>query len=161
MKLLKQSIACFVAVFAISGAVLAGTANITGTAYVTLGSSEVSEKSDGSNIQEYTNSGVWVQEGMPEGFPSKLVANCKGTTVYSAEWANRGDSFICVATDIDGDGFVNVGGASNPDFSDCHAETVAGWGKYADVTQTVQCHFVENITQNTFILAWTGQFTTP
>ena len=45
--------------------------------------------------------------------------------------------------------------------SDCHAETVAGWGKYADVTQTVQCHFVENITQNTFILAWTGEFTTP
>ena len=161
MKLLKQSIACFVAVFVISGAVLAGTANITGTAYVTLGDSEMSVTADGHNLQEYTNSGVWVQEGMPEGFPSKMVAECKGTTVYSAEWANLGDTFICKATDIDGDGFVNVGGASNPDFSDCHAETVAGWGKYAGSTQTVQCAFVENITQNTFILKWTGEFTTP
>ena len=160
MKLLKQSIACFVAVFVISGAVLAGTANITGTAYVTL-NMEMSVTADGHNLQEYTNTGVWVQDGMPEGFPSKMVAECKGTTVYSAEWANLGDTFICKATDIDGDGFVNVGGASNPDFSDCHAETVAGWGKYAGSTQTVQCHFVENITQNTFILKWTGEFTTP
>ena len=160
MKLLKQSIACFVAVFVINGAVLAGTANITGTAYVTL-NMEMSVTADGHNLQEYTNSGVWVQEGMPEGFPSKMVAECKGTTVYSAEWANLGDTFICKATDMDGDGFVNVGGASNPDFSDCHAETVAGWGKYAGSTQTVQCAFVENITQNTFILKWTGEFTTP
>jgi hypothetical protein len=160
MKLLKQSIACFVAVFVISGAVLAGTANITGTAYVTL-NMEMSVTADGHNLQEYTNTGVWVQDGMPEGFPSKMVAECKGTTVYSAEWANLGDTFICKATDIDGDGFVNVGGASNPDFSDCHAETVAGWGKYAGSTQTVQCAFVENITQNTFILKWTGEFTTP
>ena len=121
MKLLKQSIACFVAVFVISGAVLAGTANITGTAYVTL-NMEMSVTADGHNLQEYTNTGVWVQDGMPEGFPSKIVAECKGTTVYSAEWANLGDTFICKATDIDGDGFVNVGGASNPDFSDCHAE---------------------------------------
>ena len=160
MKLLKQSIACFVAVFVISGAVLAGTANITGTAYVTL-NMEMSVTADGHNLQEYTNTGVWVQDGMPEGFPSKMVAECKGTTVYSAEWANLGDTFICKATDIDGDGFVNVGGASNPDFSDCHAETVTGWGKYAGSTQTVQCAFVENITQNTFILKWTGEFTTP
>jgi hypothetical protein len=160
MKLLKQSIACFVAVFVISGAVLAGTANITGTAYVTL-NMEMSVTADGHNLQEYTNTGVWVQDGMPEGFPSKMVAECKGTTVYSAEWANLGDTFICKATDIDGDGYVNVGGASNPDFSDCHAETVAGWGKYAGSTQTVQCAFVENITQNTFILKWTGEFTTP
>ena len=160
MKLLKQSIACFVAVFVISGAVLAGTANITGTAYVTL-NMEMSVTADGHNLQEYTNTGVWVQDGMPEGFPSKMVAECKGTTVYSAEWANLGDTFICKATDMDGDGFVNFGGASNPDFSDCHAETVAGWGKYAGSTQTVQCAFVENITQNTFILKWTGEFTTP
>ena len=160
MKLLKQSIACFVAVFVISGAVLAGTANITGTAYVTL-NMEMSVTADGHNLQEYTNSGVWVQDGMPEGFPSKMVAECKGTTVYSAEWANLGDTFICKATDMDGDGFVNVGGASNPDFSDCHGETVVGWGKYAGLTQTVQCAFVENITQNTFILKWTGEFTTP
>ena len=122
---------------------------------------EMSVTADGHNLQEYTNTGVWVQDGMPEGFPSKMVAECKGTTVYSAEWANLGDTFICKATDIDGDGFVNVGGASNPDFSDCHAETVAGWGKYAGSTQTVQCTFVENITQNTFILKWTGEFTTP
>ena len=161
MKLLKQLIACFVAAFVISGAVLAGTTTITGVAYATTTSNEVSDMPDGRHLQKSTNSGVWVQEGLPEGFPSKLVADCQNVTVMSAEWANVGNTFICIATDIDGDGFVNVGGASAADWSDCHAETVAGWGKYASVTQTVQCHFVENITQNTFILKWAGEFTTP
>jgi len=160
MKLLKQSIVCFVAVFVISGAALAGTVAFTGTGYLTT-NIEVSATSDGRNLQNYTNSGFWVQEGLPEGFPNNVVGNCQGAAVTTAEWASLGDTFICVATDIDGDGFVNVGGSSNPDYSDCHAETVAGWGKYANVTQTVQCHFVENITQNTFILKWTGEFTTP
>ena len=89
MKLLKQSIACFVAVFVISGAVLAGTTTITGTAFVTLGDVEASTLSDGGNLSEYTNSGVWVLEGMPEGFPSKMAADCVGSTVYSAEWAKQ------------------------------------------------------------------------
>ena len=65
MKLLKQSIACFVAFFIISGAALAGTVTFTGTGYITLGDSEMSVTADGHNLQEYTNSGVWVQEGMP------------------------------------------------------------------------------------------------
>ena len=160
MKLLKQSIVCFVAVFVISGAVLAGTVTFTGTGYMTA-NLEISTMPDGRHLQQYTNTGVWVQEGLPEGFPNNVVGNCQGAAVTTAEWASLGDTFICVATDIDGDGFVNVGGSSNPDYSDCHGETVAGWGKYANVTQTVQCHFVENITQNTFILKWTGEFTTP
>ena len=160
MKLLKQSIACFVAFFIISGAALADTVTFTGTGYMTM-NMEISTMSDGRNLQKYTNTGVWVQEGLPEGFPSNVVGDCQGAAVTTPEWASLGDTFICIATDIDGDGFVYVGGSSNPDYSDCHAETVAGWGKYANVTQTVQCHFVENITQNTFILKWTGEFTTP
>ena len=160
MKLLKQLIACFVAVFALSGAALADTVAFTGTGYLTT-NIEVSATSDGRNLQNYTNSGFWVQEGLPEGFPSTLVADCQGVALSTAEWASLGDAFICVVTDIDGDGFVNVGGSSNPDYSDCHGETMAGWGKYANATTTVQCHFVENITQNTFILKWTGEFTTP
>ena len=72
-----------------------------------------------------------------------------------------GDTFICVATDGDGDGFINVGGSTQPDYSDCHAETVAAWGKYADVTQSVKCRFAGRVTPNAIILTWTGEFTTP
>ena len=160
MKFLKIFLLSLATVFAFSSLVLADTVTFTGTGYITT-NIEVSATPDGNNLQKYTNSGIWVQEGLPEGFPSTIVGDCQGAAVSTAEWASMGDTFICIATDIDGDGFVNVGGSSNPDYSDCHAETVAGWGKYANVTQTVQCHFVENITQNTFILKWTGEFTTP
>ena len=72
-----------------------------------------------------------------------------------------GDAFICIATDVDGDGFINAGGSTKPDYSDCHAETVAAWGKYADVTQSVKCRFAGRVTPNAIILTWTGEFTTP
>ena len=160
MKLLKQSIACFVAVFAISGAALAGTVTFTGTGYITT-NIEVSATPDGNNLQKYTNSGIWVQEGLPEGFPSTIVGDCQGAAVSTAEWASLGDTFICIATDIDGDGFINAGGSTKPDYSDCHAETVAAWGKYADVTQSVKCKFVGRVTPNAIMLTWTGEFTTP
>jgi hypothetical protein len=77
------------------------------------------------------------------------------------EWASLGDSFICVATDGDGDGFINAGGSTKPDYSDCHAATVAAWGKYADVTQSVKCRFAGRVTPNAIMLTWTGEFTTP
>ena len=160
MKLLKQSITCFVAFFIISGAALAGTVAFTGTGYLTT-NIEVTATSDGRNLQNYTNSGFWVQEGLPEGFPSTLVADCQGVALSTAEWASLGDSFICVATDGDGDGFINAGGSTQPDYSDCHAETVAAWGKYADVTQSVKCRFAGRVTPNAIILTWTGEFTTP
>ena len=160
MKLLKQSITCFVAFFIISGAALAGTVAFTGTGYLTT-NIEVTATSDGRNLQNYTNSGFWVQEGLPEGFPSNLVADCQGVALSTAEWASLGDSFICVATDGDGDGFINAGGSTKPDYSDCHAETVAAWGKYADVTQSVKCWFAGRVTPNAIILNWTGEFTTP
>ena len=160
MKLLKQSIACFVAFFIISGAALAGTVAFTGTGYLTT-NIEVTATSDGRNLQNYTNSGFWVQEGLPEGFPGTIVADCQGVALATAEWASLGDTFICVATDIDGDGFINAGGSTQPDYSDCHAETVAAWGKYADVTQSVKCWFAGRVTPNAIILNWTGEFTTP
>ena len=160
MKLLKQSITCFVAFFIISGAALAGTVAFTGTGYLTT-NIEVTATSDGRNLQNYTNSGFWVQEGLPEGFPSTLVADCQGVALSTAEWASLGDTFICVATDIDGDGFINAGGSTQPDYSDCHAKTVAAWGKYADVTTSVKCKFAGPVTPNAIILTWTGEFTTP
>ena len=61
MKLLEQSIVCFVAVFVISGAALAGTVTFTGTGYMTA-NMEISTMPDGRNLQQYTNTGVWVQE---------------------------------------------------------------------------------------------------
>ena len=160
MKLLKQSITCFVAFFIISGAALADTVTFSGTAYIKT-NIEVSATPDGRNLQNYTNSGFWVQEGLPEGFPSTLVADCQGVALSTAEWASLGDTFICVATDSDGDGFINAGGSTQPDYSDCHAETVAAWGKYADVTQSVKCWFAGRVTPNAIILNWTGEFTTP
>ena len=160
MKLLKQSITCFVAFIIISGAALAGTVAFTGTGYLTT-NIEVSATSDGRNLQNYTNSGFWVQEGLPEGFPSNLVADCQGVALSTAEWASLGDTFICVATDSDGDGFINAGGSTQPDYSDCHASTVAAWGKYADVTQSIKCHFAGRMSPNAIILKWTGEFTTP
>ena len=53
MKLLKQSIACFVAFFIISGAALADTVTFTGTGYMTM-NMEISTMSDGRNLQKYT-----------------------------------------------------------------------------------------------------------
>ena len=139
---------------------LAETVAFTGTGYVTT-NIEVSATSDGRNLQHYTNSGFWVQEGLPEGFPSTIVADCQGVALSTAEWASLGDTFICVATDGDGDGFINAGGSTQPDYSDCHAETVAAWGKYADVTQSVKCRFAGRVTPNAIMLTWTGEFTTP
>ena len=160
MKLLKTLILTLATIFAFSSFALAETVTFTGTGYVTT-NIEVSATPDGRNLQHYTNSGFWVQEGLPEGFPSTIVADCQGVALSTAEWASLGDSFICVATDGDGDGFINAGGSTKPDYSDCHAETVAAWGKYTGVTQSVQCKFVGRVTPSAIILTWTGEFTTP
>ena len=160
MKILKTLILTFATIFAFSSFALAETVTFTGTGYVTT-NIEVSATPDGRNLQHYTNSGFWVQEGLPEGFPSTIVADCQGVALSTAEWASLGDSFICVATDGDGDGFINAGGSTQPDYSDCHAATVAAWGKYADVTQSVKCKFAGRVTPNAIMLTWTGEFTTP
>ena len=160
MKTLKILILSLATVFAFSSFVQADTVTFTGTGYITT-NIEVSATPDGNNLQKYTNSGIWVQEGLPEGFPSTIVGDCQGAAVSTAEWASLGDTFICIATDIDGDGFINAGGSTKPDYSDCHAETVAAWGKYADVTQSVKCRFAGRVTPNAIILTWTGEFTTP
>ena len=160
MKLLKTLILTFATIFTFSSFALAETVTFTGTGYVTT-NIEVSATSDGRNLQHYTNSGFWIQEGLPEGFPGTVVADCQGVALATAEWANLGDAFICVATDGDGDGFINAGGSTKAVYSDCHAETVAAWGKYADVTQSVQCKFVGRVTPNAIMLTWTGEFTTP
>ena len=160
MKTLKILILSLATVFAFSSFVLAETVTFTGTGYITT-NVEVSATPDGRNLQNYTNSGFWVQEGLPEGFPGTIVADCQGVALATAEWASLGDTFICVATDIDGDGFINAGGSTQPDYSDCHAKTVAAWGKYADVTTSVKCKFAGPVTPNAIILTWTGEFTTP
>ena len=160
MKLLKTLMLTLVTIFAFSSFALAETVTFTGTGYVTT-NIDVTATPDGRNLQHYTNSGFWIQEGLPEGFPSTIVADCQGVALSTAEWASLGDSFICVATDGDGDGFINAGGSTKPDYSDCHAETVAAWRKYADVTQSVQCKFAGRVTPNAIMLTWTGEFTTP
>jgi len=159
MKFFKKTMLAMLTV-AISSVSLAGTVTITGTGYVST-NIDTTSTPDGNSLHSYSNHGFWVQEGLPEGFPATLYGDCKGSNLTTAQWANIGDTFICTATDIDGDGFVNVGRANNPDYSDCHFETVAGWGKYANVTQKGKCHFAGNVTPNSIILKWTGEFTTP
>ena len=124
MKLLKTLILTLATIFAFSSFALSETVTFTGTGYITT-NIEVSATSDGRNLQHYTNSGFWVQEGLPEGFPSVILADCQGVALSNAEWASLGDTFICVAADSDGDGFINAGGSTQPDYSDCHASTVA------------------------------------
>ena len=75
MKTLKILILSLATVFAFSSFVLADTVTFTGTGYITT-NIEVSATPDGNNLQKYTNSGIWVQEGLPEGFPSNLVGDC-------------------------------------------------------------------------------------
>ena len=84
-------------------------------------------------------------------------------SLRSPEFANLGLTFNCFATDVDGDGFINVGGDPNPDYSGCFYKSVAGWGKYAEVTRSGNCAFVGNVTAdgNVWALQWSGDFTTP
>ena len=92
-----------------------------------------------------------------------LSANCQNMSLRSPEFANLGLTFNCTATDVDGDGFINVGGDPNPDYSGCFYKSVAGWGKYAGVTRSGKCAFAGNVTAdgNVWALQWSGDFTTP
>ena len=67
------------------------------------------------------------------------------------------------AKDANGDGFINVGGDPNPDWSGCFYTTVAGWGKYAGLAQSGKCAFGGNISADgkDWALTFGGDFTTP
>ena len=84
-------------------------------------------------------------------------------SLRSPEFANLGMTWTCTVTDVDGDGFINVGGDPNPDWSGCFYKTVAGWGKYAGVTQSGKCAFGGNVSAdgNVWALKFGGDFTTP
>mgnify|MGYP004377720543 FL=1 len=92
-----------------------------------------------------------------------LSSNCQTMSLRSPEFANLGMTWTCTVTDVDGDGFINVGGDPNPDWSGCFYKSVTGWGKYAGVTRSGKCAFVGNITADgsVWALQWSGDFTTP
>ena len=163
MKTLKILILSLATVFAFSSFVLADTVTVSGTAYGTTLTSEETVTPDGNTLVISTNHTIWVLEGLPEGFPSMLSANCQNMSLRSPEFANLGLTFNCTATDVDGDGFINVGGDPNPDWSGCFYKSVAGWGKYAGVTRSGKCAFAGNVTAdgNVWALKWSGDFTTP
>jgi len=163
MKFLKQSIVCFVAFLALNGFVLAGTMTETGTAYGTTLTQEETVLPDGNVLTRGTDQSIWVQEGVPEGFPSMLMGNCQSMGLRSPEFANLGFTWACTATDIDGDGFINLGGDANPDWSGCNYKSVAGWGKYAGVTRSGTCYFAGNVTADGshWVLKWSGETTYP
>ena len=104
---------------------------------------------------------IWVQEGMPDGYPSMVSGDCTNVGIRSPDFANLGNSWTCTVTDIDGDGFINVGSDVMPDWSGCNYKTVTGWGKYAGIAQSGNCAFGGNITATDWVLKWTGDFTTP
>jgi len=92
-----------------------------------------------------------------------LSANCQNMSLRSPEFANLGLTFNCTATDVDGDGFINVGGDPNPDYSGCFFKSIAGWGKYAGVTRSGKCAFGGNITADgkDWSLKFSGDFIFP
>ena len=163
MKFLKTSVLALAAVFAMGNLASAETVTFTGIAYGTTLTSEQTVLPDGNTLVISTNHSIWVQDGLPEGFPSKVSANCQNSSLRSPEFANLGITWTCTATDIDGDGFINTGGDPNPDWSGCFFKTVAGWGKYAGVTVSGKCAFGGNISADgtDWSLTWTGEFTTP
>ena len=163
MKLLKTSILALAAVFAMGNLASAETVTFTGIAYGTTLTSEQTVLPDGNTLVISTNHSIWVQDGLPEGFPSNVSANCQNSGLRSPEFANLGTTWTCTATDIDGDGFINTGGDANPDWSGCFFKTVAGWGKYAGVTVSGKCAFGGNISADgtDWSLTWTGEITTP
>ena len=163
MRTLKIIIFSLATVFAFSSFVLADTVTVSGTAYGTTLTSEETVTPDGNTLVISTNHTIWILEGLPEGFPSMLSANCQNMSLRSPEFANLGLTFNCTATDVDGDGFINVGGDPNPDWSGCFYKSVAGWGKYAGVTRSGKCAFAGNVTAdgNVWALKWSGDFTTP
>ena len=163
MKFLKTSVLALAAVFAMGNLASAETVTFTGIAYGTTLTSEQTVLPDGNTLVITTNHSIWVQDGLPEGFPSKVSANCQNMSLRSSEFANLGLTWACTATDVDGDGFINVGGDPNPDWSGCFYKTIAGWGKYAGLVQTGKCAFGGNISKDgtDWSLTWTGDFTTP
>jgi hypothetical protein len=161
MKLLKQSIVFFIGCFVFINLELAETVNITGTAYGSTISSEEIELSDGNFKYNNLDHSIWVQEGLPEGYPSMASADCRTTGLRSPDYVNLGSSWTCTITDIDGDGFINVGSDVKPDWSGCNYETVAGWGKYAGISQSGSCAFAGTVSATDWMLKWTGEFTTP
>ena len=163
MKTLKILILSLATLFAFSSFVLAATVTVTGIAYGTTLTSEETVRPDGNTSLMNTNHAVWVIDGLPEGFPSMVSSNCQTMSLRSPEFANLGMTWTCTVTDVDGDGFINVGGDPNPDWSGCFYKSVAGWGKYAGVTRSGKCAFVGNITADgsVWALQWSGDFTTP
>ena len=163
MKFLKIFILSLATVFAFSSFVLADTVTVTGVAYGTTLTSEETVTPDGNTLVRSTNHSIWVLDGLPEGFPSNLSANCQNMSLRSPEFANLGLTFNCTTTDADGDGFINVGGDPNPDWSGCFYKSVAGWGKYTGVTRSGKCAFGGNISADGSVwsLTWGGDFTTP
>ena len=163
MRTLKILILSLATVFSFSSFVLADTVTVSGTAYGTTLTSEETVTSDGNTLVVSTNHNIWVLEGLPEGFPSMLSANCQNMSLRSPEFANLGLTFNCTATDVDGDGFINVGGDPNPDWSGCFYKSVAGWGKYAGVTRSGKCAFGGNISADgtDWSLTFSGDFIFP
>ena len=163
MKTLKILILFLATVFSFSSFLLADTVTVTGTAYGTTLTSEETITPDGNTLVKTTNHSIWVMDGLPEGFPSNVSANCQNMALRSPEFANLGLTWACTATDIDGDGFINTGGDPNLDWSGCFFKSVAGWGKYAGVTISGKCAFGGNISADgtDWSLTWTSDFTTP
>ena len=84
--------------------VLAETVTITGIAYGSRMSAEEIVLSDGNFKYINSDHSIWVQEGMPEGYPSMVSADCRNIGIRSPDYANLGSSWTCTITDIDGDG---------------------------------------------------------
>ena len=91
-KLFKKSIVCIVACLIFNSAVHAETVTITGTAYGSRTSTEETVLSDGNFKYINSDHSIWVQEGMPEGYPNMVSGDCRNIGLRSPDFVNLGSS---------------------------------------------------------------------
>ena len=150
------------AILAVSTGATAGEVNETGIGYMYQDSRVDTVTSDGLIYSEDSSHGVWLVEGLPEGYPTVYRGGCTGSWLTSEQGANFGSSWRCKATDNDGDGFFNVGSLTAPDWSDCSFKIVAGWGKFSGMTGEGNCQPLGPFAgQDTSSYSWTSVWHLP
>ena len=135
MKTFINFLTTFLFILISQNALSESTYDITGkgNGYCTF-NGEFQKLSDGSFLQEQKCIEFYFDDGAPEIFPGKVTAECTYTNRFSEEMTQTSSHGVCIAKDVDNDGFIAVNGWSKPDYSDLKFETHGGWGKYMNTT---------------------------
>ena len=158
MKSMNFQLGAVVIALALSGAAAAET----GVGYSINVEGEQKTMADGTFVRETTADDIWLLDGQPEGFASKMVARCSAIWVMGADYSNKGSTFRCTARDGDGDGYITVGRIPEADWTGCAIRTVASWGKYAGAKINGTCQVGGPFAgADTGSYTWAGEWTLP